>query len=169
MDNIASYIILSEFEGWLLILKIVFLILALISLIGISLFLFKSSWFKRILLWDLAEILTYRPFGVRKMVRAWAKIMARLEIGTEAEYKLAVIEADLMLEDILKRMGYAGTTLGERLEKLTAATLPNIEQVWEAHKTRNSIVHDPDYRLSLDQTRKTLAIYEQALKDLQAF
>jgi hypothetical protein len=168
MENIASYII-PEFEGWLLIFKILFLILALIFFIGIFLFLFKTTWLKRILLWDFAEILTYRPFGVRKVVRAWAKIMAHLEVGTEAEYKLAVIEADLMLDDILKRMGYGGKTLGERLEKLTAATLPNIEQIWEAHKTRNNIVHDPDYRLSLDQARKTLAIYEQALRDLQAF
>jgi len=74
-----------------------------------------------------------------------------------------------MLNDILKRMGFGGETLGERLEKLTAATLPNLEQIWEAHKIRNNIVHDPDYRLTLDEARKVLGIYEQALRDLEAF
>jgi hypothetical protein len=86
----------------------------------------------------------------------------------ESEYKLAVIEADSVLDDILKRMGFAGQTLGERLEKLTSASLTNIEEVREAHKTRNNIVHDPNYRLSLDEARKLISIYEKALVDLQA-
>ncbi len=73
-----------------------------------------------------------------------------------------------MLDDILKRMGYGGESLGERLEKITVASLPNLDEVKVAHKTRNNIVHDPDYRLSLDEARKTLEIYEKTLTDLQA-
>jgi hypothetical protein len=55
------------------------------------------------------------------------------------------------------------------LQKVTAGTLPNVEEVWEAHKIRNNIVHDPDYRLSLDEAKRALEIYEKALTDLQAF
>jgi len=73
-----------------------------------------------------------------------------------------------MLDDILKRMGYSGETLGERLNKLTIASLPNLEEAKEAHKIRNNIVHDPDYRLSLDEAKKTIETYERALTDLQA-
>jgi hypothetical protein len=47
-------------------------------------------------------------------------------------------------------MGFIGDTLGERLEKLTDATIPNLNQLSDAHKVRNSIVHDPDYKLSID-------------------
>ena len=92
-----------------------------------------------------------------------------MDTGLESEYKLAVIETDSMLDDILRRMGYAGETLGERLEKLTSATLPNIEEIKEVHRIRTNIIHDPDYRISLDETRRVMGIYEQAFKDLQAF
>ena len=169
MENIISFILNPTFSGWLLILKILFIVAALILLGFIIFALAKTSWLKKLLIWDLVEFFSFRPYGVRKVVKAWAKITARLETGLESEYKLAVIEADSMLNDILKRMGFGGETLGERLEKLTAATLPNLEQIWEAHKIRNNIVHDPDYRLTLDEARRVLGIYEQALRDLQAF
>jgi hypothetical protein len=65
-------------------------------------------------------------------------------------------------------MGYVGETMGERMEKINVAVLPNIEDVWAAHKIRNNIVHDPDFRLSLDETKRAISIYEKALTDLGA-
>jgi len=118
---------------------------------------------------DMTEFLTYRPYGVKKIVKIWSKIKGRLESGSESEYKLAVIEADSILNDILERMGFKGETLGNRLKQVTTAILPSIEEVGEAHKIRNNIVHDPDYKLTLDQTQKALEIYERALRDLQVF
>lgn len=169
MPEIISWLISPTFSGWLLILKILFIVAALI-LFGFIIFaLAKTAWLKRLWIWDLVEFFSFRPYGVRKVVKAWAKITSRLETGLESEYKLAVIEADSILNDILKRMGFGGETLGERLERLTTATLPNLKQIWEAHKIRNNIVHDPDYRLALDEARRVLDIYEQALRDLQAF
>ncbi|TET84150.1 MAG: hypothetical protein E3J36_02145 [Candidatus Nealsonbacteria bacterium] len=169
MPEIISWLISPTFSGWLLILKILFIVAALILLGFIIFALAKTSWLKRLWIWDLVEFFSFRPYGVRKVVKAWAKITARLETGLESEYKLSVIEADSILNDILKRMGFGGETLGERLEKLTAATLLNLKQIWEAHKIRNNIIHDPDYRLTLDEARRVLDIYEQALRDLQAF
>lgn len=167
-SNIISYIFNPTFSGWFLIAKIIFIVFSLFFLGVIIFVLLRSKWLKYRLLEDLSEFLTYKPYGVRRMVKQWAKTTGRLATALESEYKLALIEADSIFDDILKRMGYAGTTLEERLEKLTSATLPNIDQIWEAHKIRNNIVHDPDYRLSLDEARKTLETYEQALRDLQA-
>jgi len=157
-----------NFTALLLVVKIIFLIIFALFVIGIIFFLSQSSFLKISYLMDISEFFTYRPYGVRKMVSDWTKITRRLDAGLESEYKLAVIEADSVLDDILKRMGFAGQTLGERLEKLTSASLTNIEEVREAHKTRNNIVHDPNYRLSLDEARKLISIYEKALVDLQA-
>jgi hypothetical protein len=169
MENIISFILSPPLSGWSLILKILLIILSLF-LFGFIIFaLAKTSWLKRLLIWDLVEFFSFRPYGLRKIVKTWAKITARLETGLESEYKLAVIEADSILNDILKRMDLGGETLGERLEKLTTATLPNLEQIRGAHKIRNNIVHDPDYRLTLDEARRALDIYEQALRDLEAF
>lgn len=102
------------------------------------------------------------------MAKQWFKIKARLDTGQESEFKLALIEADDLLSEVLKRLGYAGETLGERIEKITKASLSNIEDIKEAHKTRNNIVHDPDYRLTLEEAKKNTEIYENALSGLQA-
>ena len=167
-EKLISFLFSPPIEGWLFIFKIFFIVLTLIFLTGLILFLLRSSWLRFLILYDIFEFLTYRPYGVRKIEKTWSKTMKRLDTGLESEYKLAVIEADSMLEDILKRMGYAGETLGERLTKLTSATLPNIEEIKKTHQIRNNIIHDPDYRLSLDEARKALAVYEQALRELEA-
>ena len=173
MENLGGVIISFLFNpsmvGWLFLLRLGFFLVGIILIGGLIFFLVKSSWLKYSILYDAAEFLTFRPFGVKKIEKQWEKIRGRLDTGLESEYKLAVIEADNMTEDILKRMGYSGETLGERLKNLTAATLPNIEEIKAVHQVRNNIVHDPDYRLPLEETKNALEVYEKAFRDLQAF
>lgn len=157
------------FQNLIFSLKIVFLAVSAFFFLFTIFLLFKTQWLRYILLEDIAEFLTYKPYGLKKVTRPWAKIMARLETGLEEEFKLAVIQADSMLNETLKKMGYRGETLKDRLDQLTLATLPNIDQIFEAHQIRNKIVHDPDYRLTLDEARRVLRIYEQAFRDLGAF
>jgi len=168
IKTIISFILNPTFAGWFLVLKIIFMIVGLIFFGFIIFALIHTSWLKRVIIWDLQEFFSFRPFGVKKVGKDWEEIKAKLKAELESEWKLAVIEADKMLDDTLNRMGFGGVSLGERLEKLTTATLSNIEEVRIAHKIRNNIVHDPTYRLSLEETKKTILIYEKALTDLQA-
>jgi uncharacterized protein YutE (UPF0331/DUF86 family) len=168
INQIISFILNPTFSGWLLFFKTLFIFFSLLFLGFIIFALFKTTWLKRLIIWDLQEFLTYRPFGVSKVERKWQKIKKRLETETESEAKLAIIEADSMLDGILDRMGFGGRTLGERLDKLTAVSLPNIEEVKQAHKIRNNIVHDPTYKLDLEEAKKVISAYEKALTDLQA-
>ncbi|MBM3250815.1 MAG: hypothetical protein FJZ07_01060 [Candidatus Nealsonbacteria bacterium] len=156
-------------SGIFLYLKIIFIIFFIFSFVGIIILLLKNSWLKRRILEDWTEFFTYNPFGVKKTFKQWQKVVKRLEVANEAECKLAVIESDSLLDDVLEKAGYSGETIGERLKQVDSAVLPNIENVWQAHKIRNNIVHDPDYRLTLEQAKKTVAIYEQALRDLEMF
>jgi len=167
-EQIISFIMSPPFEGWLFTARIVFIAIGLFFFIGMVIFFLASSWIKFLFVYDIFEFLTFRQYGVRKMERIWRKIVSRLDTGLESEYKLAVIEADNMLDDILKRMGYGGENLGERLEKITEATLPNMDEIQNSHQIRNDIVRIPDYKLSLDDTKKALALYEKALQNLEA-
>ena len=168
MENIIPYLISPPFFGWLFALKIIFIVFSL-AVIGFIIFVMvRTTWLRRMYLWDAQEILTYRPFGVRRILKEWNRTKARLDTGLEAEYKLAVIEADAMVDDILKRMGYGGETLGERLDRLTTASLPNLEQARAAHQTRNNIVHDPDFKISREEAEGNISLYEKALRDLNA-
>ena len=166
MNNIFSIITSPTF---LFYLKIIFITTGVVLSVGIIFLLLENTWLKRRFLEDLIEIISYRPFGAKKAFKQWAKISKKLETGKEADYKMALIEADSLLNDILKKMGYKGDNMRETLEQMDSKTLPNIEDVWKAHKVRNDIVHDPDYELSLDEAKKILQIYGQAFRDLEMF
>jgi hypothetical protein len=166
-EEIISFLISPPIEGPLLRVKIVFIFFGLFFLGGTIYFLLTTSWLKRIFLQDLYEILTYKPYWRFGMKRKWRDIEERLKSGLESEYKLAVIEADSMLEKALKQAGFVGESLGERLEKVTQETLPNLSDVLEAHKIRNNLVHDPNYKLSLNEAKWTLIVFKKALRDLE--
>jgi hypothetical protein len=79
--------------------------------------------------------------------------------------KLAVIEADKLLDGVLKSMVMPGETLGERLRS-AEYKYPNIKNVWPAHKLRNQLVHDSTFELSVRQAKSALKDFEAALKTL---
>jgi len=166
-SGIINFIFSPNFHGWLAFARIAFIIVGAL-LFGFIIFaLTNTLWLKRLILWDLQEFFTYRPFGTRRVIKDWSKTKARLDMGLESEYKLALIEADSLLDDILKKMNFSGENVGERLEKLTVASLSNLEELKAAHKVRNNIVHDPDYHLTLEEAKKTIGAYEKAMIDLQ--
>ena len=169
-NEIVQFIAEPDFNiWWLSLLKIIFLGAGLFYIGFIVYALIKTTWLKRLMLWDLREILTYRHFGLAGIAKKWAKIKERFDMATESEAKLAIIEVDNLLNEILKDMGYRGETLGEKLDKLTPELLANLLQVREAHQIRSNIVHDPSYHLHSEEAKRAMDIYEQALINLQAF
>ena len=169
MNKLISFITSPEIANILSVLKIIFIILSLLFIVGVIFLLFKNTWLKFRFLEGFTEFFAYRPFGMKKTFKQWLKITKRLETGGEADYKLAVIEADSLLDEVLNKIGYKGESLGERLKQLDPGILPDFKKVWQAHKVRNDVVHDPDYHLSSEEAKKVMGIYEQVLRDLETF
>lgn len=168
MNEIISYLVSPPFTGWLSTLRVIFLTFSLLFLSGIVYFLIKTSWLRLIILQDLIEFFSFRPYGAKRAQKKWKKILSRLKTGLESEAKLALIETEVILDETLKELGYPDETLGERLKKVTPDILSNTDQVLESHKICNNIRHDPTYKLSLGEAKKSISIYEKALKDLEA-
>ncbi|MEX0934232.1 MAG: hypothetical protein WDZ42_00350 [Candidatus Saccharimonadales bacterium] len=78
---------------------------------------------------------------------------------------LAIVEADKLLDYVLKKRGYSGETMGDRL-KSAGGDFTYINDVWEAHKLRNKIVHEADYEVDQRLVGRSLEQFKQALKDL---
>ena len=83
-------------------------------------------------------------------------------------YALAVLEADKLLDRALIELKIPGRTLGERLKKCDAKQFSQLNQVWRAHKLRNQIAHEPQFKLNYATAKRALAIFRLALKDLGA-
>ncbi len=168
LKEILNFLLYPKFEGPLLILKIIFLIFGFFFLGFVVWALIFTSWMKKAFLLDLKEFLLYKPYFVKTLLPKWKKIKKRLERGIEAEDKLAILEADSLLEEFLKKEGYPGETLDEKLEKLTKEIISNIEELREVRKVRMAIIEDPSYKLSHEEALRVISVYEKALKDLQA-
>ena len=137
-----------------------------VMLVFIVWVIWKFSWKKFVFLFDVTEFFTYRAYGAGGLTSKWKNVLKRLETPNEEEYKLAVLEADGMLDQSLKRMGFAGDTLADRLQKVSVGIISNLSEVRQANAIRNNIVHDPDYRLTLSEAQRIIGVYETAFEGL---
>lgn len=101
----------------------------------------------------------------KKMRKKWKKIEARLETGDHSQYKLAVIEADKVVDGIFKSMGIEGGDMIERMKTLNPEQLEAEEDLEKAHKTRNRIINDPSFRIEKNSAKETLDIYAKFLTE----
>lgn len=102
-----------------------------------------------------------------KLLKRWEEIQRRLELGNISQYKVAVLEADSIANEILGVAGYKGENLGEKLEAATHGQLSKPDELREAHDIRNRIIHERDFHVDRQLAESTVKIYENLLKELE--
>jgi hypothetical protein len=96
----------------------------------------------------------------------WQKVVDHVNSQNPAEWRLSILEADVMLDEMLQKVGFHGDTIGERLKSVTKADFKNLDLAWEAHKIRNAIAHEGvDFLLSQRESKRIIGLYEIALKE----
>jgi hypothetical protein len=82
------------------------------------------------------------------------------------DWKLAIIEADIILDETLKKRGYVGSSLGERLRNISPTQLQSLNDAWEAHKIRNRIAHEgADFVLTKRVADETINRYRRVFTE----
>lgn len=126
------------------------------------------SGFIWILFWQIKRMLR-RPemIGLDKqgIRRRWEEIEIMLKKHGEMTDKVAILEADKLLDMVLKAMTMPGQTMGERL-KVASYKYPNLDRVWWAHKIRNQMVHEASFAIGHRTAKAAIKTYEHALKGL---
>ncbi|MCL5733522.1 MAG: hypothetical protein M1334_02555 [Patescibacteria group bacterium] len=146
-------------------IKLISIAITIILLFGALYFVVASNWpgLNRL----FASAIEKKAKNKKLVNKSWLKIKKLMSYNDEGHFKLAIIEADNVLDNILKSADTPGETLGERLKSLNPAQLPNLNEVWEAHKIRNRLVHEPDYSLDSQTAARTISFYEKAFKGLE--
>jgi len=98
----------------------------------------------------------------------WDEIEKHINSTREAEWKFAVIEADKLVDELLRGAGFPGDTMGDRLMNIQPGQLTTLQNLWEAHKIRNRLAHDINYFLRYTEAKRAVGLYEKTLKELQA-
>lgn len=95
----------------------------------------------------------------------WRTTLHYLLSQNTSDWKLAIIEADSMLEGLLDQLGFKGETLGDRLKSANQERFPNLASAWEVHTVRNRIAHEGlSYQLSQHEAKRVIAIYEEIFR-----
>ena len=150
----------------LLPIKLVFYAFTLFFLGALIYFYINSTYIQFKFLQDVTEFFSWQPYGLRAINKRWANIMKKTESGTESDYKLAMVEADDFLYQVLEERGYEGETFEELVENAGKKMLANYEDILAAHTIRNSVVYELDYKLDLEMARRMLTSYEAAIKNI---
>lgn len=90
-----------------------------------------------------------------------------MSLGHPSNYQKAVLEADKLLDHILKSYRVPGLTMGDRLKSARKKfSSESYEAAWQAHKIRNEIVHNSQYELMDFQARNAIEKYKQVINEL---
>lgn len=96
----------------------------------------------------------------------WQDVLAHVESDRPNDWKLAIIEADIILGEMLDKLGYAGSTIGEKLKSASPTSFTTINQAWRAHNVRNRIAHEgADFSLSQHEAKQTISEYRMVFEE----
>ena len=106
-----------------------------------------------------------RKLNQARYKKKWVKLQQLLP--DKDSWPMAIIDADKLLDEALKKRRYKGKSTGERLVA-AQHSLSNNDAVWFGHKLRNKLVHEQDFKLRKNDVKNALAGIRQALRDLKA-
>lgn len=98
----------------------------------------------------------------------WERVVTHINSTNPADWKLAILECDIMLSEILEKMGYMQPSIGEKLKSIEPADFINIEAAWEAHKIRNQIAHEgSEFLINEREAKRVIGLYELVFREFE--
>lgn len=148
--------------------RLICLLFSAFFLCAIIWFYTNSSYLKFQFLQDTTEFFSWHAYGLQEVNRQWKKIIKKTESGSESEYKLAILEADDYLQNVLDEFGFEGESFEDIVGKAAQKMALSVADIEQAHAVRNAIVYNSDYRFDQEVAKKALADYESAIKQIAA-
>lgn len=103
---------------------------------------------------------------VKRDHNRWAHVLTLIESPSENDWRQAIIEADIMLDDLLTQLGYSGASVGEKLRAVDPSRFKTLNDAWEGHKVRNEIAHQGSaYQLTDHLAYRTIHLYENVMRE----
>jgi hypothetical protein len=98
--------------------------------------------------------------------RRWSNVQSLINSHSVNDWKQAIIEADIILEEMLDKMGYKGDGIGDKLKTVEKSDFLTLDKAWEAHKIRNRIAHrGSEYVLTKDDAERAIKAYTEVFKE----
>jgi hypothetical protein len=96
----------------------------------------------------------------------WKKIDDAIQSENTNDWRQAIIDADIMLDELLDTIGYKGLSVGDKLKQVEPSDMVTIDQAWEAHKYRNKIAHTgSETLLSKREARRIIGLFREVFEE----
>ena len=96
----------------------------------------------------------------------WIQIEKNMQSHNMSEWRVAILEADILLYEMLSQMGYDGNSIGEILKQVDKSNFITLDDAWKAHRIRNIIAHEgANYELSKDEAERTIRLYKRVFDE----
>ena len=98
----------------------------------------------------------------------WKIVEEHINSDDPNKWKLAILEADILLNELLESLNLPGEGIGEKLKNVEASDFDHIEEAWEAHKIRNAIAHQgSDFLLTQRESKRVIKLYESVFREFE--
>ncbi len=98
----------------------------------------------------------------------WERVTDLVSSENPSDWRQAIIEADVILDDMVTRLGYRGEGLGEKLKQIEESDFNTLNSAWEAHKVRNQIAHaGSDFILTKREARRIIDLFESVFQEFE--
>ena len=144
----------------------IFAVIAFVVIIVITVVIIVKAGWLSLRVNRIRDVILKTDMPKKNAQAAWAMSQKHFFAGDANDLKMAVVEADNILNDALRYAGVRGVNLGDRLKNVKRGQMPNLEDVWAAHKLRNEIAHGMNLSIKRDTAERALEAYETALKNL---
>jgi hypothetical protein len=104
--------------------------------------------------------------GDTAMAHRWQNAMRDIESPNQNDWKHAIMECDIILDDLLTKMGYQGDSIGEKLKNVATGDMKSLNEAWEAHKIRNQIAHEGStFSLNQHEAKNVIGMYKKVFEE----
>ncbi len=98
----------------------------------------------------------------------WQSVLDHVNSINPSDWRLAIIEADNILDEMVTKIGYKGENLGEKLKSVEPSDFLTLQSAWEAHKVRNKIAHEGlSYKLDQREAKRVISMFEEVFQEFQ--
>ena len=96
----------------------------------------------------------------------WESIQQHIQENSPEAWRIAIIEADILLEETLRDAGYAGQTVSQMLKTANTQSFTTVQDAWDAHKVRNDIAHiGSDFVLTRKSAQEAVMRFERVFRE----
>ncbi|MDP3954103.1 MAG: hypothetical protein Q8Q06_01635 [bacterium] len=166
IGNTIDYFRNFDYVNALSITKIIAIVITFIFIAILGYIFYRVQGLIKMRAKQAAESLNPPASAVSAYDARWEEIKNHANSFNTAEWKLAVIEADKLVDTALKAAGFPGETMGEMLTLIKSEQLPEIGNLWEAHKLRNLLVHDPSYEMRHNDAIAAVEVFERIIREV---